>query len=84
MPHGPRALEQRVLSALIEAGSHSAKVAAASIGADVTRTRAPGTYGLLTTFAPSTPGIQGLAVFDTIEVTGFKKKTKKKGKKKRN
>ena len=40
--------------------------------------RAPGTYGLLTTFAPSTPGIQGLAVFDTIEVTEFKKKGKKK------
>jgi len=45
----------------------------------------PGTYGLLTTFAPSTPGMQGLAVFDTIEVTEFKKKKKKKkGKKKRN
>lgn len=38
----------------------------------------PGTYGLLTTFAPSTPGIQGLAVFDTIKVTEFKKKKKKK------
>ena len=45
----------------------------------------PGTYGLLTTFAPSTPGMQGLAVFDTVEVTEFKKKKKKKkGKKKRN
>ena len=44
----------------------------------------PGTYGLLTTFAPSTPGMQGLAAFDTIEVTEFKKKKKKKGKKKRN
>jgi len=44
----------------------------------------PGTYGLLTTFAPSTPGIQGLAVFDTIEVTEAPKKKKKKGKKKRN
>lgn len=38
----------------------------------------PGTYGLLTTFAPSTPGIQGLAVFDTIEVTEAPKKKKKK------
>ena len=43
----------------------------------------PGTYGLLTTFTPSTPGIQGLAVFDTIEVTEAPKK-KKKSKKKRN
>ena len=42
----------------------------------------PGTYGILTTFLPSTPGIQGVAVYDTIEVTKFEKK-KKKGKKKK-
>jgi len=41
----------------------------------------PGTYGLLTTFAPSTPGMQGVAVFDTIEVKAAPKKKKKKGKK---
>ena len=40
----------------------------------------PGTYGLLTTFLPSTPGIQGVAVYDTIEVTKAPKK--KRGKKK--
>jgi len=45
----------------------------------------PGTYGLLTTFMPSTPGIQGVAVYDTIEVTEApKKKGKKKKKKNRN
>jgi len=42
----------------------------------------PGTYGILTTFLPSTPGIQGVAVYDTVEVTKFEKK-KKKGKKKK-
>jgi len=42
----------------------------------------PGTYGLLTTFLPSTPGMQGIAVYDTIEVTEAPKKKKKKGKKK--
>jgi len=44
----------------------------------------PGTYGLLTTFLPSTPGMQGIAVYDTIEVTEAPKKKKKKGKKNRN
>jgi hypothetical protein len=44
----------------------------------------PGTYGLLTTFLPSTPGMQGVAVYDTIEVTEAPKKKKKKGKKNRN
>jgi len=38
----------------------------------------PGTYGLLTTFLPSTPGMQGLAVYNTIEVTEAPKKKKKK------
>lgn len=40
----------------------------------------PGTYGLLTTFNPSTPGLEGVATFDTINVV----KGKKKGKGKRN
>ncbi len=43
----------------------------------------PGTYGILTTFLPSTPGIQGVAVYDTVEVTKFEKTKKKKGKKKK-
>jgi hypothetical protein len=41
----------------------------------------PGTYGVLTTFQPSTPGMQGVAVFNTVEV---KSASKKKGKGKRN
>lgn len=48
----------------------------------ISKNFAPGTYGLLTTFLPSTPGMQGIAVYDTIEVTEAPKKKKKKGKKK--
>lgn len=47
----------------------------------ISKNFAPGTYGLLTTFMPSTPGIQGVAVYDTVEVTAAP--TKKKKKKKR-
>lgn len=48
----------------------------------ISKNFAPGTYGLLTTFMPSTPGMQGVAVYDTIEVTEAPTKKKKKGKKK--
>jgi hypothetical protein len=44
----------------------------------ISKNFAPGTYGLLTTFLPSTPGMQGIAVYDTIEVTKAPKKKKKK------
>ena len=38
----------------------------------------PGTYGLLTTFKPSTPGLEGVATYDVIEVTKAKKRKKKR------
>jgi len=40
----------------------------------------PGTYGVLTTFQPSTPGMQGVAAYNTIEVTAAPSKKKKKKK----
>jgi len=48
----------------------------------ISRKFSAGTYGLLTTFKPSTPGMEGVAFYQTIEVLDNPKKKKKKKKKK--